>query len=95
MSKVEAHKRMEEWNTAVDEYISTVHDYRPRIDIEIASKIGMNGGPLYKRCQADDCNKAEKRDLEKLLRCGSCEAVCGFSYISLRLMLMLRTDLVL
>ncbi|KAK7032245.1 hypothetical protein VNI00_013203 [Paramarasmius palmivorus] len=74
LSKVEAHKRMEEWNTAVDEYISTVHDYRPRIDIEIASKIGMNGGPLYKRCQADDCNKAEKRDLEKLLRCGSCEA---------------------
>ncbi|ESK90217.1 hypothetical protein Moror_7722 [Moniliophthora roreri MCA 2997] len=75
LSKVECRKRMTEWNDAVEEYITTQRDPRSRIDIEVEAKIGMDGGPLYKFCYAEDCDNAEKRDVESLRRCGGCGLV--------------------
>ncbi|EEB96838.1 hypothetical protein MPER_03951 [Moniliophthora perniciosa FA553] len=75
LSKIECRKRMTEWNDAVEEYITTQRDPRPRIHIEVEAKIGMDGGPLYKSCYAENCGKAEKRDVESLRRCGGCELV--------------------
>ncbi|KAK7034713.1 hypothetical protein VNI00_012120 [Paramarasmius palmivorus] len=73
ISKLECQKRMHEWNDAVDEYIATQRDPRPRLDIEVAVKIAMSGSPLYKTCQAEGCNKAEKRDVQTLSRCSGCK----------------------
>jgi len=75
LSKVECKKRMDEWNGAVDKYIASGKDLRPKIDIELAAKIGMNGGPLYKRCEAESCDRVEVRDVEKMKCCGSCKLV--------------------
>ena len=76
ISKVEGKKRMDEWNNQVDRYIATAGDPRPRFDIELQAKIGIHGGPLYRRCEAEDCDRVEVRDVEKLKCCGSCKMVC-------------------
>lgn len=67
---------MNEWNGAVDRYIATKKDPRPRFDIELEAKIGPHGGPLYRECEAEDCDRVECRDVEKLKCCGSCKLVC-------------------
>lgn len=66
---------MDEWNRAVDKYMASGVDPRPRFDIELQSKIGMTGGPLYKICEADNCKKAEGREVDKMKCCGSCKLV--------------------
>lgn len=74
ISKIEAKKRMDEWNTAVDEYIVQGTDVRDHFDIEFASKIGMNGGALYKECEC--CRMVEGRDYSgKFKCCSSCKLV--------------------
>ncbi|KAF5368927.1 hypothetical protein D9758_002888 [Tetrapyrgos nigripes] len=75
LSKLEGHKRMSEWNKEVDRYIETMHDPRNRIDIEVESKIGPHGGPLYRFCEAEDCDKVEGRDLDKMKACSQCQLV--------------------
>ncbi|KAK7465339.1 hypothetical protein VKT23_005318 [Stygiomarasmius scandens] len=75
LSKLEGNKRMQEWNAAVDRYIETASDPRKRIDIEIEAKIGPHGGPLYRRCETEDCDKVEGRDIEKLQACAQCRLV--------------------
>ena len=75
VSKIQARWRMDTFNRHVDEYISMGNDHRPKLDIEIASKIGINGGPLYKHCEAIGCNNREKRDVDKMKGCGGCKAV--------------------
>ncbi|GJE99459.1 zf-MYND domain-containing protein [Phanerochaete sordida] len=69
LSKVEAKKRMDEWNGAIDKYIARGTDSRDRFTIELMSKIGMNGGALHKEC--DCCFKVENRDFVGKLRCCS------------------------
>ncbi|GJE99465.1 hypothetical protein PsYK624_157290 [Phanerochaete sordida] len=74
LSKVEAKKRMDEWNAAVDKYIALGTDERDRFTIELMSKIGMNGGALHKEC--DLCFKVENRDfVGKLKCCSSCKII--------------------
>ncbi|KAJ3551211.1 hypothetical protein NM688_g4836 [Phlebia brevispora] len=75
LSKVEAHKRMDEWNKAVDEYIEVKGDKRPRFDIELKAKIGADGGPLYRHCEAEGCTKVEQRDVEKMKCCSGCKKI--------------------
>ncbi|KAF5364887.1 hypothetical protein D9758_008106 [Tetrapyrgos nigripes] len=75
LSKVEYYDRMREWNKIVDQYIATVPDSRTRIEIEIQSKIGPHGGPLYRFCEAEGCKTAEGRDLEKIQGCAGCQLV--------------------
>ena len=75
VSKIQARWRMDTFNRHVDEYISMGNDHRQKLDIEIASKIGINGGPLYKHCEAIGCNNREKRDVDKMRGCGGCKAV--------------------
>ncbi|KAJ7754500.1 hypothetical protein B0H16DRAFT_1832487 [Mycena metata] len=60
------------WNDAVDKYILSKVDRRPRQAIENAVKVGLTGGPLYRRCEADGCPKIEGRNGVKLSRCGGC-----------------------
>lgn len=76
LSKVESKKRMEEWNHSVEEYIKSSGDTRQKFDIELEAKIGMSGGPLYERCEAEGCPKVESRDVDKMKCCGSCKMVC-------------------
>ena len=63
------------WNDAVDEYIATQNDFRLRFDIELEAKIGLDGGPLYKTCEALDCDRVEQRDVESLKQCSGCKRV--------------------
>ncbi|EKM48441.1 uncharacterized protein PHACADRAFT_202808 [Phanerochaete carnosa HHB-10118-sp] len=72
---------MDEWNAIVDGYIAESTDKRERFDIELASKIGANGGALYKKC--DYCHKVQGRDYHGNLKCCSgcklivyCSSVC-------------------
>lgn len=66
---------MEEWNSAVEKYIISGVDGRSRFDIELEAKIGMSGGPLYKKCEAEGCTNVEGREVEKMKCCGSCKLV--------------------
>ncbi|KAF5364996.1 hypothetical protein D9758_008095 [Tetrapyrgos nigripes] len=75
ISKIESYDSMREWNAHVDRYIATIPDPRPRIEIEIQSKIGPHGGPLYRFCEAKGCNKVEGRELEKMQGCAGCHLV--------------------
>lgn len=70
---------MNEWNAAVDLYIKDGRDSRPLFDIELQAKIGPDGRPMYKKCEAEGCQKIEKRDVDKMKCCGACKRVstCG------------------
>ena len=61
---------MKMWNEAVDKYIEVSGDPRPRLHIERAAKVGPHGGPLYRHCEAEDCERVEGRDVETLKCCG-------------------------
>lgn len=72
---------MVEWNGLVDEYIATGKDIRPRIDIERMSKIGVHGGPLYRQCEADGCDRYEGIDIQTLKHCAGCKLVSVFPFL--------------
>ncbi len=72
---MEANSRMDEWNGLVDEYIESGTDRRSRFDIERTSKIGLHGGPLYRQCDADECETYEVRDVALLKQCSACKLV--------------------
>ena len=74
-SKAETKRQMDEWNALVDGYISLQKDPRPRFEIELGAKIGPDGGPLYKRCEANDCSNVMGRDVEELKKCSGCKTV--------------------
>ncbi|KAJ3551210.1 hypothetical protein NM688_g4837 [Phlebia brevispora] len=73
ISKLRAQKLMKVWNTKVDEYIRNEGDTRSAREIEIEAKIGVHGGPLYRRCEAEGCNNIEGREIEKVKYCGRCK----------------------
>ena len=75
LSKIESKRRTDEWNAAVDAYVASGRDPRRLFDVELHAKIGLNGGPLYKHCEAQGCGNVEKRDVEKMKCCGSCKLV--------------------
>ncbi|KAJ3926901.1 MAG: hypothetical protein NXY57DRAFT_904830, partial [Lentinula lateritia] len=68
------------WNSAVDRYIASSSDLRPRLDIECAAKIGHSLGPRHKVCEAPGCGKAEGKDLKEVLACSRCKMTyyCGW-----------------
>ncbi|KAK7462883.1 hypothetical protein VKT23_007462 [Stygiomarasmius scandens] len=72
LTKQEEQRHMQEWNAAIDRYIETSSDSRSRTEIEIATKIASHGGPLFRRCEADGCEKVEGRDIEKMQKCSQC-----------------------
>ncbi|TFY60313.1 hypothetical protein EVJ58_g5227 [Rhodofomes roseus] len=50
-SKIDNKRRAEEWNAAIDDYIALGTDQRDVRQIERCSKVGIDGGPLYKQCE--------------------------------------------
>lgn len=72
-ARLEAMQRL--WNSLVDEYISEGTDARPRQEIERAAKIGPGNGALIRVCEAADCNKVEKIDVDILKKCSKCKIV--------------------
>ncbi|KII86006.1 hypothetical protein PLICRDRAFT_178304 [Plicaturopsis crispa FD-325 SS-3] len=78
-SKFTCAKWKEQWNAAVDEYIDLGTDPRPREDIERASKIGLSGGALYRKCEGVGCTRAEGRDSANFNVCSKCKIAvyCG------------------
>ncbi|KAJ6595675.1 hypothetical protein DFH09DRAFT_905714 [Mycena vulgaris] len=71
-SKLDGKGLVKKWNLAVDDYIASGDDHRGRRSIEDAAKIGMTGGPLYRKCEADGCGNVEGRESVKLLVCSGC-----------------------
>ena len=71
---------MDEWNEGVDKYIATQGDSRSREVIERCAKIALDGGPLYKRCEAASCERVEGVDVDHLKRCSKCKRVCLLFY---------------
>lgn len=72
---------MNEWNAVVDQYIATQGDPRDRLQIEVAAKIGIDGGPLYKACSAQNCGAIEKIDVPSLRKCSGCGIVSLFGFL--------------
>ncbi|KAJ7175973.1 hypothetical protein C8R46DRAFT_1080233 [Mycena filopes] len=72
-SKHWCRQKQKEWNAAVDKYIASGVDSRPRSDIEAAAKIGISHGAMLLACEAEGCDKVEGRDTEKMLRCARCK----------------------
>ncbi|KAJ4465517.1 hypothetical protein C8J55DRAFT_552664 [Lentinula edodes] len=72
--------RAKKWNSAVDRYIASSSDLRPRLDIECAAKIGHSLGPRHKVCEAPGCGKVEGKDLKEVLACSGCKMTyyCGW-----------------
>jgi len=73
LSKRDCREYQEEWNAAIDKYISLGHDKRPRAEIERAAKIGLSNGALYRRCEGTNCDKVEGHNMEKTLLCSRCK----------------------
>ncbi|KAJ7775206.1 hypothetical protein B0H16DRAFT_1880326, partial [Mycena metata] len=67
------------WNTAVDKYIATNVDSRPRLEIEVAAKVGDSLGAMYRACEAEGCDKVEGLNIGKVLTCSRCQMAfyCG------------------
>ncbi|KAJ6520225.1 hypothetical protein C8R45DRAFT_53599 [Mycena sanguinolenta] len=78
-SKHYCRQQQKEWNSAVDKYIASGADSRPRFEIESAAKIGISLGALHRVCEADGCEKVEGRDIEKVSTCSRCKMTfyCG------------------
>ncbi|KAJ7442658.1 hypothetical protein FB451DRAFT_1105628 [Mycena latifolia] len=78
-SKYDCRQKQNTWNAAVDKYIASGEDSRPRFEIEVAAKIGTSLGPLFRACEAEGCNKLEGRDIEKVSTCARCKMTfyCG------------------
>lgn len=74
-SKFQGKSRMERWNGYIDEYIASGQDKRPRFEIERLSKIGAHGGPLYRQCEAESCERYEGRDVAAFKLCSGCKLV--------------------
>jgi hypothetical protein len=66
---------MGHWNQAVDDYIASGVDHRGRRIIENAAKIGIAGGLLFRKCEANGCANIEGRDSVRLLVCAGCKTV--------------------
>ncbi|KAJ7776432.1 hypothetical protein B0H16DRAFT_1859486, partial [Mycena metata] len=68
-------------NGAVDAYIASRVDSRPKNAIENAVKISIIGGPgpPYRRCEASGCGNIEGRNSVQLQRCMRCQTAvyCG------------------
>ncbi|KAJ6543811.1 hypothetical protein B0H10DRAFT_1356022 [Mycena sp. CBHHK59/15] len=74
-TKLEWRQHVTKWNDAVDAYIASKVDRRAPQAIEDAAKIGVAGGPLYRRCEAAGCIGVEGRDSVTLFLCSSCKTV--------------------
>ncbi|KAJ7775207.1 hypothetical protein B0H16DRAFT_1408516 [Mycena metata] len=70
---------VDEWNKAVDKYIAQNVDSRPRFEIELAAKVGVSLGIMYRECEAEGCDKIEGRNLGKVSTCSQCQMAfyCG------------------
>ncbi|PCH42107.1 hypothetical protein WOLCODRAFT_163525 [Wolfiporia cocos MD-104 SS10] len=73
-SKAVCRNSAEHWNNSVDEYIDNGSDPRPRYEIEVASKLATDGGPLYKRCEAAGCSHIQGPDLQ-MKCCSGCKRI--------------------
>ncbi|KAJ7640858.1 hypothetical protein DFH06DRAFT_624075 [Mycena polygramma] len=66
-------RSMGRWNDAVDAYIASGVDRRAPEIIEAAAKVGVSGGPLWRRCEAPGCTEVENKDLAKPFpQCSGC-----------------------
>ena len=77
ISSLDGQARTKEWNTAIDAYIAEASDGRSTFEIELGAKVDSHGGPLYKRCEAEDCTATEGREVEKMKCCSGCKLVCN------------------
>ncbi|KII86002.1 hypothetical protein PLICRDRAFT_178300 [Plicaturopsis crispa FD-325 SS-3] len=69
----------DKWNAAVDEYIVSGVDSRPREDIERCAKIGISGGALFRLCEGTGCHAVEGPSTTPFAVCAKCKITvyCG------------------
>ena len=72
LSKPECLARQREWNGAVDSYIASGRDARPRLEIERAAKVAWSGGPMLHPCANAECGKVESA-VGEFSACGKCK----------------------
>ncbi|TDL24220.1 hypothetical protein BD410DRAFT_786321 [Rickenella mellea] len=60
------------FNEYVDDYVASGQDFRQKMEIEIAAKLGSSCGALYRVCEANGCNEQEGRSLKQLKYCREC-----------------------
>ena len=57
---------------AVDSYIASGRDARPRLEIERAAKVAWSGGPMLHPCANAECGKVESA-VGEFSACGKCK----------------------
>lgn len=94
-AKIDSKELVNNWNQVVDDYIASGVDHRGRRIIENAAKIGVAGGPLFRRCEADGCANVEGRNGVKLLVCSGCKMVCACGNLLCRRLNVAQPDCLL
>lgn len=60
----------------MDVYIASGVDARAPAIIEAEAKLGLAGGPLHCKCEADECTNMESTNSTKVFpRCSGCNTV--------------------
>ena len=68
------------WNAAIDEYINSGVDPRPKAEIERQAKVGTWGGAFIRQCESEECTKLETDPgIVKMMQCSRCQIVSCFS----------------
>ncbi|PCH42474.1 hypothetical protein WOLCODRAFT_71695 [Wolfiporia cocos MD-104 SS10] len=75
MPKFACKDLMSKWNAAVDQYIGLGTDGQSRAAIELEAKIGLDGGPVHKHCEATGCGNVDGVGGTTLKCCGACKRI--------------------
>ncbi|CAL1716389.1 unnamed protein product [Somion occarium] len=63
------------WNDAIDLYYFSQKDKRPKLQLEQAGKVDMDGGPMFRRCESYRCLNVESPTRPKYKRCSQCQRI--------------------
>jgi len=67
------------WNAAIDEYINSGVDPRPKAEIERQAKVGTWGGAFIRQCESEECENLETDPrVAKMMQCSGCKIVRCF-----------------
>jgi len=71
------------WNAAIDEYINSGVDPRPKAEIERQAKVGTWGGAFIRQCESEECENLETDPrVAKMMQCSGCKIVSCFFFFS-------------
>lgn len=82
------------WNAAIDEYINSGVDSRPKAEIERQAKVGTWGGAFVRQCESEVCENLETDPgVAKMMQCSGCKIVsCSLFPLLFRIFISHQTS---